>query len=59
MYNIYLLFNHDHRSYKSVASARKQARLDSSNNRMELDEPEFNILKGNTILFLNKRSHHV
>ncbi|KAL4119422.1 hypothetical protein QTP88_012231 [Uroleucon formosanum] len=33
----------DNRSYKTVAPARKQARLDS--NRMEVDEPEFNILK--------------
>lgn len=32
------------RSYKTAAPARKQARLDS--NRMEVDEPEFNILKG-------------
>lgn len=37
------------RSYKTVVPARKQARLDS--NRMEIDEPEFNILKGILCIF--------
>lgn len=37
------------RSYKTVVPARKQARLDS--NRMEIDEPEFNILKGISLIF--------
>lgn len=40
-----ILFYVRFRSFKSGTPARKQARLDS--NRMEVDEPEFNILKGN------------
>lgn len=39
-----ILFYVHYRSFKSGTPARKQARLDS--NRMEVDEPEFNILKG-------------
>lgn len=47
---VYIIFNMIvFRSYKTAAPARKQARLDS--NRMEVDEPEFNILKGERSIF--------